>query len=45
MYGLIGKKIAVPGQRDVLISILLDGVASMPLCLSYVVAKDVGELG
>lgn len=40
MYGFIGKMIAVPGQRDALISILLEGVADMPGCLSYVVAKD-----
>ncbi|MFL6549331.1 MAG: putative quinol monooxygenase [Povalibacter sp.] len=40
MYGLIGKMIATPGQRDVLISILLEGIHSMPGCLSYVVAKD-----
>lgn len=40
MYGLIGKMIAVPEQRDALISILVDGVAGMPGCLSYVVAKD-----
>lgn len=40
MYGLIGKMKAVPGQRDALISILLEGVSSMPGCLSYVVAQD-----
>jgi quinol monooxygenase YgiN len=40
MYGLIGQMTAVPGQRDALISILLEGVAGMPGCLSYVVAKD-----
>lgn len=40
MYGLIGKMKAVPGQRDALISILLDGVSGMPGCLSYVVAQD-----
>jgi quinol monooxygenase YgiN len=40
MYGLIGKMMAVPGQRDALIAILLSGVADMPGCLSYVVAKD-----
>ncbi len=40
MYGLIGKVMAVPDKRDELISILLDGVAGMPGCLSYVVAKD-----
>ncbi len=40
MYGLIGKMTAVSGQRDALIAILLEGVSSMPGCLSYVVAKD-----
>jgi quinol monooxygenase YgiN len=40
MYGLIGQMTAVPGQRDALIAILLEGVAGMPGCLSYVVAKD-----
>lgn len=40
MYGLIGKIKAVPGQRDALISILLEGIAGMPGCLSYVVAQD-----
>jgi quinol monooxygenase YgiN len=40
MYGLIGKMTAVSGQRDALITILLDGVADMPGCLSYVVARD-----
>jgi len=40
MYGLIGKMNAVPGKRDELIEILVEGVAGMPGCLSYVVAKD-----
>jgi quinol monooxygenase YgiN len=40
MYGLIGKMITVPGQRDALIALLLGGVSGMPGCLSYVVAKD-----
>lgn len=40
MYGLIGKMTAVPGQRDALIAILLEGVSGMPGCLSYVVATD-----
>jgi quinol monooxygenase YgiN len=40
MYGLIGKMTAVPGQRDALIEILLEGVSGMPGCLSYIVAKD-----
>jgi quinol monooxygenase YgiN len=40
MYGLIGKMTVVPGKRDELIAILLDGVANMPGCLSYIVATD-----
>jgi quinol monooxygenase YgiN len=40
MYGLIGKIKVVPGQRDVLISILIEGISGMPGCLSYVVAQD-----
>jgi quinol monooxygenase YgiN len=40
MYGLIGKLRTVTGRRDELIGILLDGVANMPGCLSYVIAKD-----
>jgi len=40
MYGLIGKLTAVPGARDALIAILLDAVADLPGCLSYVVAQN-----
>jgi len=40
MFGIIGKMTTKPGQRDAFISILLEGVGSMPGCLSYVVAKD-----
>ena len=40
MYGLIGKVNAAPGKRDALVAILLEGVAGMPGCLSYVVATD-----
>ncbi len=40
MYGLIGKMIAAPGKREELIAILLEGIAGMPGCLSYVVAQD-----
>jgi quinol monooxygenase YgiN len=40
MYGLIGKMTVVAGQRDALITILLEGTSAMPGCLSYVVAKD-----
>jgi quinol monooxygenase YgiN len=43
MYGLIGKMRATPGQRDALISILLEGVSGMPGCLSYVVSQDPGD--
>ena len=40
MYGLIGKLNAVPGQRDALAALLLEGTDSMPGCLSYVIARD-----
>jgi quinol monooxygenase YgiN/ketosteroid isomerase-like protein len=40
LHGLIGKMTAVPGRRDELVAILLDGVSGMPGCLSYVVATD-----
>jgi quinol monooxygenase YgiN len=40
MYGLIGKIVATEGDRDELAGILLEGVAGMPGCLSYVVAQD-----
>ena len=43
MYGLIGKMISSSGQRDALISILLESVAEMPGCLSYVISKDPSE--
>src|SRR5688500_13293509 len=40
MYGWIGKLNAVPGQRDALAAILVDGTQAMPGCLSYIVASD-----
>lgn len=40
MYGLIGKMIAVSGQRESLIAILLEGVVGMPGCHSYIIARD-----
>lgn len=40
MYGIIGKMIATPGQRDALAEILLEGTTEMPGCLSYVIALD-----
>jgi len=33
----------VPGERDALIEILVEGVSGMPGCLSYIVAKDAGD--
>jgi quinol monooxygenase YgiN len=43
MVGLMGKMTAVPGQREALITFLLEGVREMPGCLSYVVAKDTAD--
>jgi len=43
LYGLIGKMRTVPGQRDTLIAILIEGVQGMPGCLSYVVAQDASD--
>lgn len=40
MYGLIGRMLAKPGQRDALLAALLDGTRAMPGCLSYIIAKD-----
>jgi quinol monooxygenase YgiN len=40
MYGLIGKMIAKPGQRDALMAILLEGTGEMPGCRSYIIAND-----
>lgn len=40
MYGLIGRMKVAPGQRDIVLAILLEGTGAMPGCLSYVVAKD-----
>lgn len=43
MYGLISKLNAVPGQRDALAAILVEGTQAMPGCLSYVIASDPGD--
>ncbi len=40
MYGLVGKMKATVGQRSALAAILLEGLANMPGCLSYIVAND-----
>lgn len=44
MYGLIGKMTAHAGKRGELVKILLNGVAGMPGCLSYIVANDPADL-
>jgi quinol monooxygenase YgiN len=43
MFGLITKIRAMPGARNQLSSILIKGSASMPGCLSYVVAADAAD--
>jgi len=43
MYGLIGKIRVVPGQRDALATLLIQGTSAMPGCLSYVVAADASD--
>jgi quinol monooxygenase YgiN len=43
VYGLISKLKAVPGQRDALIRVLLQGSRAMPGCIHYVVAKDIHD--
>ena len=40
MHGLIGKMIAVEGEREALLAILLGSTGAMPGCLAYVVARD-----
>ena len=40
MYGLIGKIISNPGQREAVLALLLQGAEELPGCLSYIVAKD-----
>ena len=43
MFGLIGKLVAAPGQRDSLIAILLEATTQMPGCLSYIVARYISD--
>lgn len=43
MYGLIGKMLVVPGKRDEVLAILVEGTGGMPGCLAYIVAKDAKE--
>ncbi len=41
MYGLMGKMIAKPGQRDALLALMLEASTDMPGCRSYVVGRDI----
>jgi quinol monooxygenase YgiN len=43
MFGQISKIAAIPGKRDELIAILLEGSTGMPGCLTYIVAQDANE--
>jgi quinol monooxygenase YgiN len=43
MFGLIGRMVTVPGERDAMIAILLEGTTAMPGCLNYIVAKDASD--
>lgn len=43
MFGMIGKMVATPGNRDALAAAILSGTSAMPGCLSYVVARDPRE--
>ena len=43
MYGMLGRVKAVPGKRDQLLALLLEGSDGMPGCLSYIVAKDLKD--
>lgn len=40
MYGLIGKIVTTPGNREAFAAILSEGTGGMPGCLSYVIARD-----
>jgi quinol monooxygenase YgiN len=40
MYGLIGRMKAQPGQREALITTMLEGSVPMAGCLSYIIARD-----
>ena len=43
MYGMLGRMKALPGKRDALLALLLEGSDAMPGCLSYIVAKDLTD--
>jgi quinol monooxygenase YgiN len=43
VYGLISRMKAVPGQRDALIQVLLQGTRAMPGCIHYMIAKNADD--
>ncbi|WIY51718.1 putative quinol monooxygenase [Devosia sp. YIM 151766] len=43
MYGLIGRMMAAPGQREALLTVMQEGQVPMAGCLSYVLARDPGS--
>ena len=43
LYGVQGRMIAKPGQRDALIAILIEGASRMPGNCSYIVSRDASE--
>ncbi|HWK41478.1 MAG TPA: putative quinol monooxygenase [Croceibacterium sp.] len=43
IYGLIGQIRAVPGKREELVTLLLQGSKAMPGNLAYIVAEDLAD--
>ena len=43
MYGVIGQMMAVPGRREELIAILLQGTQAMPGNVAYLIAEDLAD--
>ena len=43
VFGQINRILAVPGRRDELLRLVLQGADGMPGCRSYVVAADAGD--
>ena len=43
MYGIIGRLVAVAGQRQMLMEILLSGTRNMPGCKLYAIAADTAD--
>ena len=43
LYGVLGRMISVPGKREQLIAILIEGTGAMPGNKSYVIARDLKD--